>query len=334
MDYYQKYQKYKYKYYNLLNQFGGDDEPYTETDFNLLDKYKYNYLNNLPVLSKLINKDGYLKDKSNGKLLEDFITTEHIHITKAVLIDKHVRDVDSILKTIHSNYTKNPMTNENFTITNLLNIQNQLEKEIDKKTILYLIISQLNSDIKQIVLSLDTEQLKILLNKNKIDIFNTSDIYYVTNLLNNYKTLLSHNITDSDIIKAVSSNGIALILVPEYKKNYQICLKAVTQNGLALKYVPEDIKFNDICKEAVTKNGLALKYVPKKNKNADICKIAVEKNGLALEYVIANNMTNDKYFEICKSAVTQNGTALIFILADKITKEQFNEIRFLAKIKR
>ena len=35
MDYYQKYQKYKFKYLNLLNQYGGG---YTEDEFNKLLK--------------------------------------------------------------------------------------------------------------------------------------------------------------------------------------------------------------------------------------------------------------------------------------------------------
>ena len=32
MDYYQKYQKYKFKYYNLLNQFGAGCDTYTDTN--------------------------------------------------------------------------------------------------------------------------------------------------------------------------------------------------------------------------------------------------------------------------------------------------------------
>ena len=62
MDYYQKYQKYKFKYYNLLNQSGGTNKSYSynydeffklmkkeSDDLNMFNLYKM-------ILNKIINE--------------------------------------------------------------------------------------------------------------------------------------------------------------------------------------------------------------------------------------------------------------------------------------
>jgi hypothetical protein len=334
MDYYKKYQKYKFKYLNLLSltihQSGGDEIPYTEGDFLLLDKYLYSKYKKsilteeeLEILKKFIDLDGdeenLLRDKSNNKLLEDPISG-FIHIKNAVLINKEVYDANSLFNWII--YTKEnnldiniPHNRERYSLTNLIDIRNKLDNDEHKNIIFNEILNKFSNNIQTQLMLLDEfkpEQLKIFF--TKYDILKSEHDDYIILELVNY--LLNNNITDENnnitenFKENLKKNYKLLLFVPENKMTkeeyFQIYEEAVTQNGLALEFVPDNNKTFDICEIAVTQNSLALKFVPDNNKTFYICEIAVTQNGLALEFVPDNNKT----FDICEKALTKNSNAL------------------------
>ena len=309
------------KYFNLLSSIQSGGSNYTKEDFDLLDKYQYEYeyviqqnknTSETRALFELIDDDGYLLEKNESGepiFLEDNITTDPIHITKAVLIGNNVHDVNSILNSIKNKMDFDPFTREPFKITDLLHVINKLnnENENDKQFIInYIISSKLNYKIKKIVNSFTDKQKKILISKNKIDILLTFSKNIYIDLLLKYNHLLSDTITEDDILKAIKENYRALILVPENKKTNLICLNAVNSNANALKFVPEYIKTYEICSEAVKKDGLLLAYVPKQRNIFAICEIAVKQNSYALEYVNKKNMTFDEYLYICELALNKD----------------------------
>jgi hypothetical protein len=324
MDYYKKYQKYKFKYLNLLNQSGGGSD-YTEEDFILLDKFldKDGYLSDYMkedfiLLDKFLDKDGYLKDKKTTDLLEDPISKESIHFKNAVLIDKEVYDVNSLFDSINSGHMTIPHNRSNYSPIYLLNIRNKLNDNEKKNIIFNKILNKFSENMQTQLMLLDQlkpEQLKIFF--TKYDIFKSERENIILELVN---YLLNNNITDENnnitekFKENLKKNYKLLLFVPENKMTYEICMIAVNTSSFALKYIPKDSimtkeEYFQICKIAVTQNGLALKFVPDNNKTFDICEIAVTQNGLALEFVPDNNKT----FDICEIAVTQNGLAFEFV---------------------
>jgi hypothetical protein len=361
MDYYQKYQKYKFKYLNLLNQSGG--EKYTEKDFVLLDKYKnkYEYViqqkldtSEIRALFELINEKGFLKDKNeinkSGEaiLLEDNITAENIHITKAVLIGKNVHDVNSILNSMKKKMYFDHFTREPFKLTNLLDVINKLNVVNDKNYIINYIISTFDYEIQIILNSLNEEQKKILFSKNKIDILLTFGINILINVLNNYKYLLSYTNSEDVILTAINKNYKAFILVPENKQTHRICLEVVKIKGFVLEFVPEYRKNYEICLNAVENDGFALQFVPKKINNFAICTKAVQTNSHALQFVLTDKMSEEEYLHICElalnkvnltneeiynlslQAVKNCGSALQYVLPTKMTTDKYLHICTIA----
>jgi hypothetical protein len=364
MNYYQKYQKYKFKYLNLLNQSGGDEIPYTEEDFILLNKYLYSKCNKsiltkeeLEILINFIDLDGdeenLLRDKSNRIILEDPISG-FIHIKNAILINKEVYDANSLFNwikyTIKNNLVINiPHNRKSYSLQNLVDIRNKLDNDEDKNLIKNLILSKFTGNAQNLLNQLEPEQLKIFFTKiNIIEFEDSSTILFLINyLLENNITNIT-NITYK-FINDLRTNYKLLILVPENKMTFKICMIAVKINSFALKYIPKDNimelqDYYEICWEAVNKNGLILKYasehmkeiygiiyqavtnnglalefVPEKKKTLGICEIAVTNNGLALEFV----PNIKKTFDICSLAVTKNGLALEFVSIDNITLEKY-----------
>jgi len=375
MDYYQKYQKYKFKYLNLLSltihQSGGGSD-YTEEDFLLLDKYLYSGYNKsilteeeVDILKKFIDLDGdeenLLRDKSNYKLLEDPISG-FIHIKNAVLINKEVYDVNSLLNWINYTIKKNldiniPHNRQSYSLTNLIDIRNKLDNDEDKNIIKKLIVEEFPIKVRTQLNQLKPEQLEILFTKIKINILNL-DLEFNHTILDLISYLLKNNITDKNnnitynFINDLKTNYKLLILVPENKMTFEICMIAVKNNSSALKYIPKNnimklSDYYDICWEAVNKNGLileyvsehmkgiygihyqavtnnglALKFIPDKKKTFDICEIAITQNGLALKFTPDEKKT----FNICEIAVTKNGLALEFVSIDNTTLEKYYNI--------
>jgi hypothetical protein len=378
MDYYKKYQKYKFKYLNLLsltNHQSGGGSDYTEEDFILLDKYLYSEYNksilteeDVDILKNFIDFDGdeenLLRDKSNKKFLEDPISGGFIHIKNAVLINKEVYDVNSLFNWINYTIKKNldgdeenldiniPHNRQSYSLTNLIDIRNKLDNDEDKNIIKKLIVEKFPVKVRTQLNQLKPEQLEILFTKIKINILNL-DLEFNHTILDLINYLLKNNITDKNnnitynFINDLKTNYKLLILVPENKMTFEICMIAVKNNSSALKYIPKNNimklpDYYDICWEAVNKNGLileyvsehmkeiygihyqavtnnglALKFIPDKKKTFDICEIAVTNNGLALKFTPDEKKT----FNICEIAVTKNGLALKYVPDDKKTPE-------------
>ena len=342
MNYYQKYQKYKFKYLNLLSltnyQSGGDEIPYTEEDFILLDKYLYDNSNltdeELEILKYYIDENNYLKDKKNPELLEDPISKDNIHVKNAVLIEKQIYDANSLLGCIKSGYTVNPHNRQIYSPANLVDIRNKLDNNENKNIIKNKIFENFSVKVRtqlELLNLLKPEQLEILFTKIKINILNLK-IERDDTILNLVNYLLENNIIDennniTDKFKNdLKKNYKLLILVPDNKITYEICMIAVKTTSYALKYIPKynimtDKQYYELYKEVVTQDGLALKFVPENNKTSDICEIAVTQNGKALEFVPDNNKT----FDICEIAVTKNGLALEFVPDEKKTFNIYNK---------
>ena len=91
MNYYQKYQKYKFKYLNLLslNQFGGS---YTDEEFE--------------IQLKNTTQEGYLIDiTEEDKLAKCSISHEPVHKDYAVLLDSYLYDVNNLRTWINKSAT-------------------------------------------------------------------------------------------------------------------------------------------------------------------------------------------------------------------------------------
>jgi hypothetical protein len=109
---------------------------------------------------------------------------------------------------------------------------------------------------------------------------------------------------------ALSSNGLALGLLPVHLRDYQNSDMAVANNGMALQHATKHIGSIAIVKLAVSNNGLALQFANRSmKKNEEIIRAALKNDGRALEFA-AEDYRND--LEICYLAVSQNGMALKF----------------------
>jgi hypothetical protein len=322
MDYHKKYLKYKFKYYNLLNQSGGG---YTDDEFkNILEK---------------TDENGFLVEKLFvEKKLEDPITLEPIHKDKAILINNQIYDVNSLFESINEGLNTVPLDRQAYKLTELLDIRNKLDNKKDKTKIDNLIFLELPETIIFFLLKLNKEERDILLTINKIEILKKLDKDTIENLLTKFKYLFNNNNDNIIEIKnVIKSNCLALLFIPEKHIYYINIIESVVKNdGFALLFIPKDIKESviiDICKIAVQNNGLALQYVPKDIKEPviiEICKIAVQNNGLALQYVhptlkglalelvvpketVPKDIKESVIIDICKIAVQNNGLALQYV---------------------
>ena len=332
--YQKKALKYKLKYFNLLNQFGG---AYTPEQF-----------------TQMLIKN----EEDNEELLDevDFLTLEKINIRTAILINMQVYDVNSLFKWIIIKYNKKetptlPLTNENLSLSNLLDIRNKLDNDEKKNIIKDIIVLQLPKRVQDIFKQLNKEQLDIFFTITKISILKDLSIDLIEELFSKYKYLLNNNIIDNEIIEALKIDNNTLLFVPEEKMTDYIIKLAISYNAFALAYIPADKMTSQeylvIFEAAVKKNGNALQYIPNNLRTFKICEAAVKENGRAFHYVLADKMTFQEYliicniavkhngailqfvpkdfrtYEICMSAVQKNASALQNVLADKMTSQEY-----------
>jgi hypothetical protein len=341
MNYYQKYQKYKFKYLNLLNQSGGDQIPYTEEDFILLDKYLYDNSNltneELEILKKIIYLDDdnqkLLKDKHNEELLKDPISFDSIDIKNAVLIDNIVYDANSLFKSIISGHKKIPHNNKNFNFKNLVDIRNKLNN-VNKKNvnvIKNLILSKFTGNVQNLLNQLEPEQLEIFF--TKIKILNL-DLNLVLDLDLDLVNYLLNNNTDN-FINDLRTNYKLLILVPENKMTFEICMIAVKTNSLALKYISKNItddEYYKLYEEAIKNNKNILNLVPKNKRTYKIYMLAITNNVHELEHVeLNNNITREQYYELCEKAVEKNGRVIYYVKTKVIDENNHEPINMTSE---
>ena len=106
---------------------------------------------------------------------------------------------------------------------------------------------------------------------------------------------------DEILDDTVSTNGKALIFIPEEFRTFNRSKVAVFNNGDALKAVPLKFRTPEICEVAINNGHFVLKYVPKELRTPAICKIAIDKNPFQLRDVPAPFRT----VEMCKSVITK-----------------------------
>lgn len=230
MDYQKKYLKYKFKYSNLLNQYGGYNggitKEYYRAVFNEY-KAKSRYLPNFETnelshfVVEITNPETGVKTKE--KLL-DPITGDFIYWFNALYIDTYIYDAN-----ILSDYIQKEYLEENKLATNPVN-RNLFTKEIydsimvrlsgdtkirDKKTDIINQIKnliQLEEDLQKKILYLEPEQRKILLSDDKFKIFITFDY-------NTRKKLIEINRLLLKAIKTFENNEVIILL--QFNENIQ-----------------------------------------------------------------------------------------------------------------
>lgn len=62
------------------------------------------------------------------------------------------------------------------------------------------------------------------------------------------------------------SENSVLKHVPDYFRDYELCLEAVKHDGLSLKYVPEHLQTEEMCFAAVKQDWLSMEFVLDKYK--------------------------------------------------------------------
>ena len=317
MDYYQKYQKYKFKYLNLLslNQSGGVTP----------EKFKQ-----------------MLENKEGDEFLEDidFLTHDQIKVKNAVLIDNQVCDINSIFLLINRKYNINiiainPLTNNPYSLENLVDIRNKLiinklfnEKEIINNLILLVI----PENIKNQLLRLEPEKFEIFFTKNKIKSFklNLYEFRSLVDYLLNNNTDENNNITEKfkKHINIHEEKDLLFILVPEDNMTPEICKIAVESNGHALKYIPDNKITDEIIISAVKQNSYAFQHLPKDKKTLNICKKIIKENPKELLQIIERDpeISNEQYLEICMQAVIDDIKVIEYVESYKMTEEQYFEM--------
>jgi hypothetical protein len=330
MDYYQKYQKYRFKYLNLLNQSGG----VTPEEFKQMLENK--------------KDDDFLDDDDI-----DFLTHDKIKVKDAILIDMQVCDINSIFECISKKYNNNnikeainPLTNKPYSLENLIDIRNKLiinklDNDEKKKIINNLILLVIPLNIKNELLRLRPEKFEIFFTKNKIKSFKLEKIYFealVNYLLSPSKIIIdeNNNITEEfknnlDIRLSYyfyGKNYLLLILVPEDNMTDDICKIAVQSNGLALQYIPDNKITDEIIILAVRQNSYAFLHLPKDKKTSEICKQIIRENPKQLLRIIGRDseISRELYIEICTNAVNDNIKVIEYVESWKMTDEQYFEI--------
>ena len=356
MDYYEKkYQKYKLKYLNLLNQYGGVSRDKELTNLvkllNIKNKFdneeKKKIINKLIVL-KLPERVKNILLKLNEKQLDILLTVTKINI----LNSKNIYDINSLI--INYDYLLNKDITDIIIIDAVKKYFNTfllIPEEIMTDAIIKKAIEQDVRVLKYVPQNKKTFEICKLAVKN-----NGLALQFI--LENNAKpiflTLRQYNIICE---LAVKNNGLALKFVPRYKKDFDICKVAVKQNGRALQYVLSDMmspeQYYEICKLAVNNNGTALQFVQslidfltlEMSNSEDFLSeqsaywLAVQSNKMskeqyyilsleALQHLDNMSISNEDIYKTSLLAIQIDGTLLYDVnkLKSKITDEQYFEI--------
>ena len=357
MDYYEKkYQKYKLKYLNLLNQSGG----------------VYTYSKELKNLVKLLNIKNKLDNEENKKIINKLIVLKLPERVKNILLKLNEKQLDILLTVTKINI----LNSKNIYDINslIINYDYLLNKDITDIIIIdavkkyfntFLLIPEeiMTDTIIKKAVEQDVRVLKYVpQNKKTFEIcklaVKNNGLALEFILENNAKplflTLRQYNIICE---LAVKNNGLALEFVPRYKKDFDICKVAVKQNGRALQYVLSDMmspeQYYKICKLAVNNNGTALQFVQslmdfltlEMSNSVDFLSeqsaywLAVQSNKMskeqyyilsleALQHLDNISISNEDIYKTSLLAIQIDGTLLYYVnkLKSKITDEQYFEI--------
>jgi hypothetical protein len=257
------------------------------------------------------NEDGYIIDcAAHGEIILDPIKLEPIHKNKSIFIHTKFYDVESLYDHIVYDYNNNilatiPHNRQSFTEQILQEINNKLNNESEiiieiinllkfpKKTHEYILF--LEKDKRTIILGFEDYKINILILLSEDDI---------NDLFNNYDYLLSSNVSEEDIKKAVSKNYQSLLFLDIARISFAIecehIIKIALKNSyFALKYIPYKLMTEEIIKFAIRHDYKAFQFVPSEKMTDKIIRFAVKIDSYALEFLPYEKMT----YEIIKCAV-------------------------------
>jgi hypothetical protein len=345
MDYYQKYQKYRFKYLNLLNQSGGSFENYNEDEFEefynnfllLNEEEKKKFLMIKLPLNEFRNKN-IISDseftaikryyeicleavKTNGLLLQ-FVNNDNIELLFSYAtnlnaiyycVEKQKSDYSHVKKYVFNDianleYKENKKRegyNKNLNYLQFKYLEICI-KAVQQNEVAFDYVYNNQAVIRRLVLKNERQPIPQIIKK-------------YCDYIKNLKTFSNKEFID-DLKKII-----------EFDKPFEIDIGlnwpiirtkeelSFTNNFRTKEELLEIKKYYDICKEAVKQDPLLLEYViinnlNNNNNNLDyyaICLDAVRKNYLALKYV---KFINSKYYyRIICEAVKQNSLALEFV---------------------
>ena len=350
MNFYNKYIKYKYKYTQIKNQYGGVNDVVNPDDIFIndvnpddifIEKYYININENLHIV-----KDYLISKINDTKIGYTDINNIYIHYSIEEFIE--LLDNNEVKDNIHTekhfiyiitNFDKIQSKLINITECNDLIIKVPLILQdiifckigialfcIDK--ILEQIINNdkyfsLNQYKELIIISINYQCKNLELITETIKNYLGDIIYFqiATIAVNNngfaleyvIEELLSPDNYESIVTNAIKQNAMSLKFASIALKNLpRIVLNAVKLNGMSLKYASDISKeSNIIVKTAIRQNGLALQHSKKYLNNIEFIKIAMIQNVLVLQYVSKKILQDN--IDIVKIAVMQNGMILDFI---------------------
>ena len=314
MNYYQKYQKYRFKYLNLLNQSGGK---YYKED---LDKVRINGLQ-----LKNVN----IPNTESDDLPYFAVCKIAVQQNGLALQYLKLDEIRNAIKKYEENIYYNKYNIENEKITNKIYKENFIKYLNDYK-----------EDISEIC--------RLAFEQNILAFKHVNNIIKIIINIKPDLIIIDKTIYYNMCIKAVERDGNELEHVRDYNlsstpisfggdKPYEaICKAAVQQKGFALRHVPTNIipiVSRQIMELAVQQNGLVLECINdneryNRAKLGDkkevfnpicptyyeiICKEAVKQNSLALKFVDKEKMDDTEYKNICDLAVKQNPDAQKYI---------------------
>jgi hypothetical protein len=288
MDYHKKYLKYKFKYYNLLNQSGGGD--------------------NKIILKMII----YFSSILNQQELKILFSLNNIKILEYF----DIKTINDLIPKYRYLFTNN--IDENIIkIKELINT-NYL-------ALLFIPKDKINSDM--IELAVQQNGIALLLIPNHINEQQIIAICKIAvnndgNALQYVPTNINKPALIDICILAVQKNGISLRYVPEDIKTLEICELAVKKDGTALQFLKEFKnkitvdQYLKICKQAVEKDNYAIIYIDTHIISVPdyikICKEAIQKNSDALKHVDHYIMSYDQYQELERARNFDKKTLRIF----------------------
>jgi hypothetical protein len=252
MDYYKKYQKYKFKYLNLLNQSGGD----------INEGLILAVLNN-PL--ELINIK--VPDEPSGLFNKDY---NNIILEAVIRNGLALKYVDK--RYIHTNLCLSAIAQNPDALEYVIEKNDIDDKYIDKDdyfTMCKLAVEYKGSTVRYV------NEYKLLEANRDVQRGNAYKIIWLKAVQQDWKAL--------EYIDKFMNNYLYVTILKEAVKNNSLALQFID----ASKFNKEE--YFEICKEAVTKDGLVLQYVKQKSKiDANqyeiICALAIKQNQDAVQH--------------------------------------------------
>jgi len=341
MDYYQKYQKYKFKYLNLLNQSGGNKDKIKADILKILEQFNDNS-NKPSEVDYISNRIDYYVNE-----IYDFTNStqnngiEYINVTQNSILYYYYCKIAVEKNSLELKHVKIPTDDAKY-----------------KEYLEVCVIAVKNNGLalKFVKIPIDDTKYEEYLKVCKIAVEkNSLALEFVTVPERLLQTNIVH--INKICLDAVTNNVLALKFIEN------IYINLIYNRQININFISDIIEnINKIFEIAIRNNILALEIVTKiynslyniktqlfkstivfksklKSLYINICLIAVKNNGNALEHVKIPLSYNDddenkeyddenkEYYNLCKEAVKQNGLALKFLKLDEIINVIINYVK-------